>query len=419
MLYAQCVQNNDFTQYCGVEIHKDGATGATFADDCVPGWMPSHGSPQIKWINFDNILPPPHNQTDRPQWNAAYMWAGYSTDGQGHDGARGEGIIAAYQFKHFHTYTVAIKYKVELEIPTGFSDGEIRLVAMQNLRRPTKWKTGNLRPYGEREHAIATLQDRNTTNQWRQSQTFTFVADNDYNQFWLYPYATNNNQYNLFVDWVYVCHDDCNGTINYNQGVLPVGEPKSGYINIGSSFGGSGTVTVSPTAQTTMIAANEIDIKPEFSATVTTGEFWAKIESCGSPNSRLFNDDSRNENTILPTENHGLIDNSPEYDTGLVQRKPSANLLVETSPEDLNKKYISIYPNPASGKVNIDLNTRQSHQIKIEIINTMGLVVKNVATAANDANHISVDIANLTNGQYFVKITDDKGNVIVKKIQKL
>jgi hypothetical protein len=435
-IYCQCIQNNEFNQYCGTEIQRGDVLhgGPSFSDQCLPGWMPSHGTPQIMWVNFDNVNPPLHNPTDRPDWYVAYMWARYTDQGGGRPGSRGEGILATYQFKRNHTYLITIKYKTQMENPNGASDAEIRLVAVQNLHRPTTWKRGNLRPYGDREQAILSITDRNSV-QWKQSQTISYVANDDYNQFWVYAYTTFGNQLNAYIDWVYVCPDDCSGTINYSQGILPNGEPRSGYINMGSSFGGSGIVTVSPTAQTTMIAANEIDIKPEFSATATTGEFWAKIAQCTPPGTRLYNDGNRNENSLLPTENPGFIDDSPEYDSSLVQKKASTNMLVEknnnvnsnrsiTDSKNENtsiKQETTIYPNPTTNKVNILFGSQSTARTKVQLINSVGLTVKYIELGSNGngIQKITVDMSNLPNDQYLIRIVDDKGNVTIKKIQKL
>ena len=111
-LYSQCNANYEFAQYCGTEIHRNGldptSPGLTFSDDCAPPWMPSHGSPQIMWINFNPSYL--YTPSSHPIWNVAYMWAKHysgSTPSGGRD--RGEGILAPFSFIHNQTYRVAVK----------------------------------------------------------------------------------------------------------------------------------------------------------------------------------------------------------------------------------------------------------------------------------------------------------------------
>ena len=308
---------------------------------------------------------------------------------------------------------------MHLENQSASSDGEFRIIAAQNIHRPTTWKTGNLVPGADRQQRMATITDRNTNGVWVRSADYSFTADNDYNQLWIYPYTTSSNQYDFYVDWIYVCLDNCAGSRYYNQGVIPAGEPKLGTIFIGSSYGGSGTVTVSPTAQTIMIAANEINIKEEFSAIVTTGSFLAKIEPCASPPTLLYTDEEvRNENSILPVEIPGEIDGSPEYDSGYVQKKSfGRNEISEVE----NKEQFVVYPNPTHNKVNIDFYSEKEEKLKIRILNNVGTVVREIVSAsiAMGIKHIDLNIESLPSGSYLIQIINDKGKAAVKKIQKL
>ena len=60
---------------------------------------------------------------------------------------------------------------------------------------------------------------------------------------------------------------------------------------------------------------------------------------------------------------------------------------------------LSIYPNPASSIINI-INAENAN---VEIVNALGQVVY---TAENVSGEISIDVRNLTDGMYFVKVND-------------
>src|SRR5690606_29745628 len=104
---------------CGSNnIYKDGSP--TFSDNCVPGWMPSHGTPQLTWINFNKFQFPNATPSSHPEWYVIYMWAN-DDDNK----TRGEGILAPFTFKQGNTYKIAIRYHAVLNNPSGQSNGEL------------------------------------------------------------------------------------------------------------------------------------------------------------------------------------------------------------------------------------------------------------------------------------------------------
>jgi hypothetical protein len=421
-LNAQCVPNNEFAQYCGTQINGSGDCNPpcyTFSDVCVPGWMRSHGTPEIMWINF-GVPSYLYNPTNRPQWNVAYMWANQD------QGARGEGIVSYYNFTKNFTYKVLVRYRVFLNSPNGGSDAEFRLIAAQDVHRPTShWKRGNLVPYTDGgEQRIATITDKNTD--WKQSATYTYVPNQNYNQFWIYPYTTYTNQYNLYVDWVYVCRDECDASYYYNQGVIPAGDPRSGYIYIGSSYGGSGTVTISSTANTTVVAGREITFKPEFNAVVTTGSFTAKIDLCNTPAVYTRTGDVE-DSTIsnLPVEENSTegatdsyTDEYPDFGARLAQHHNQTDKPIENLRD---KTQLLIYPNPAHDRITIMISSKKQGNIKLRLLNSLGVLVNQAFSSISQTGnkHIDMDISRLPAGSYLIQLTDAEGNVTVKKIQKL
>lgn len=78
---------------------------------------------------------------------------------------------------------------------------------------------------------------------------------------------------------------------------------------------------------------------------------------------------------------------------------------------DINKAQITLYPNPVSDYLQI--NTAGEKVQSIKVYNFAGALVRNITDAKAD----SVDLRDLTTGNYIISITTDKG-VITKKIIK-
>jgi len=85
--------------------------------------------------------------------------------------------------------------------------------------------------------------------------------------------------------------------------------------------------------------------------------------------------------------------------------------------EKNNEENILIYPNPASGKINIAF-VNSNEQLTIELLNSIGQVVlsKSINTSGNN-NLEQLDLTGMATGIYFVKI-QLTNNSIVKKIIK-
>ncbi len=78
---------------------------------------------------------------------------------------------------------------------------------------------------------------------------------------------------------------------------------------------------------------------------------------------------------------------------------------------DINKAQITLYPNPVSDYLHI--NTAGEKMQSIKVYNFAGALVRNITDAKAD----TVDLRDLTTGNYIISITTDKG-VITKKIIK-
>ncbi len=90
--------------------------------------------------------------------------------------------------------------------------------------------------------------------------------------------------------------------------------------------------------------------------------------------------------------------------------------LTKTSPLSLNEitnaiGEISVYPNPASNMINVDLSMTKADQIQAKLVNVAGAVVATkVAACIPGSNKISIDVANLPNGVYNLIVFDSENN---------
>ena len=77
----------------------------------------------------------------------------------------------------------------------------------------------------------------------------------------------------------------------------------------------------------------------------------------------------------------------------------------------------SVYPNPTSGKINIEFTSsaKADHTIRITDLAGRVVVVKEVNAAAG-TNVVSLDLTEQGAGMYLVHITDQNGGATVTRI---
>ena len=85
------------------------------------------------------------------------------------------------------------------------------------------------------------------------------------------------------------------------------------------------------------------------------------------------------------------------------------------STKNLFLNNIVLYPNPFSNTIIINATQQVEKIAKIEIFNTNGVLVN---TTVTNTDITSVDTSNLAKGIYFVRLSSDNGNHIVKKMIK-
>jgi hypothetical protein len=84
----------------------------------------------------------------------------------------------------------------------------------------------------------------------------------------------------------------------------------------------------------------------------------------------------------------------------------------ESSIKEIVKTAFTIVPNPAKDRIKI---SAESNFNKVEVINFLG---QTVITQNNDTNNTTLDVSNLTNGVYFVRIITDNGTNVQKFVKQ-
>lgn len=76
-----------------------------------------------------------------------------------------------------------------------------------------------------------------------------------------------------------------------------------------------------------------------------------------------------------------------------------------TSASEILAENVAVYPNPTSGKININAEAGQ----KVAVINALGQVL---ISQDIDNDNVTIDLSALGNGIYLVKIFTEKGNIV-------
>jgi hypothetical protein len=76
---------------------------------------------------------------------------------------------------------------------------------------------------------------------------------------------------------------------------------------------------------------------------------------------------------------------------------------------------ISLYPNPATNEVNININDNTYDSIIIQVFNSLGQKLQSTESNGQTTNNFSLDVSNLATGLYFINIDVD-GVTVSKKL---
>lgn len=101
-----------------------------------------------------------------------------------------------------------------------------------------------------------------------------------------------------------------------------------------------------------------------------------------------------------------------DMQNGLFMLKLQTSFVGTQSPD--NQLSVSVYPNPASGVLNLQFQTPPTEEWTWQISNLAGQRV--VAGTGTSAHSQAISVAGLANGLYFVTIQDEKGRLAVRKV---
>jgi hypothetical protein len=72
---------------------------------------------------------------------------------------------------------------------------------------------------------------------------------------------------------------------------------------------------------------------------------------------------------------------------------------------------LEIYPNPSAGLMNVQMKNGNTQLVSADVMNTEGKLIRTINLTSGQ-----IDVSDLGKGMYFLKVTDDKGNQLLKKI---
>ena len=174
---SSLLQNPDFLIEDGRLVYGDGGVGAMCAGNFT-GWQASHGTPSASAGLGENVT-----LLDR----SIFMWS-YSS--------KGEGVVAKAQF------SAKVRYRATLMIQAPVHEGDFYV------------KIANDVTYGGTAPPVVTSEQTVFTSKLMFPDAvqigFSFTADADYSQLWIYPFWTDTDmqtQAEVRIDTIMVCLD--------------------------------------------------------------------------------------------------------------------------------------------------------------------------------------------------------------------
>ncbi len=108
-----------------------------------------------------------------------------------------------------------------------------------------------------------------------------------------------------------------------------------------------------------------------------------------------------------PHYSNGGLPNVPNFALGAINCNVGIKNVVSEN------EGLDIYPNPASEEIRI-----KNSELSITKVEVMDLLGRVMLTKVASANNLQLSMHDLSNGIYLLKVTDEKGNSITKKIVK-
>ena len=384
-VYSQkCLANGRFATACSAQQGSCPTWTSATSNDCGAGWKRSHGTPQMKYFTSTT------DKGVRLDGFYAYMWSVNS------GGLWGEGMFTPYTFQAHHNYDVQIQFVATPSSNGG--NGSVLVYAANGLTEHNyDGCTDNIPSISSKQ----LIGQYNGINTQLTTVTFSFTADNNYSQIWIYPTASGAIQYNLSLFLIDAC-PSCAGTIIYNSGAVPSGTTAAGTIYAGSSAGtaGSGTVTIAADQMTTLTASNQIVLQPSFQAIVTTGNFSAQINPCDDTHTITSAPNQLDSATItIPTYPPDTVITGSSVQMG---RNGQANGFLRTDETTgMVSAGVRVYPSVSTGTVNITGSIDDLANADITVTDESGRTVFRLHNGGQ--TNLILDLGNLKNGLYFLQ----------------
>lgn len=364
--------NGELTMATAGNMNSSGPT-------TVSGWYVSHGSPSTG-------SPAPGGGS-----NGMWMWS-YS--------GNGEGIYSCFRFQAGRTYRIC--FWVQNTRNCFNNPGNLMVYAANGL-------TGN----GPGSISIATPSSSQLisnsftySGSWVQV-SYTFTANANYNQLWIYPYRSGPSidylQYELNIDRIqctlanqgqecYTNPDDrpCNARFQTTiPGLILNGSPTRTFTVDQYYADATYTWDVDGAIFTVAGSSFSMDFTPGIHKVCLTVRM---------PDGR----ECRYCQTFCVI--YEELELQGEVTTEPVQGRPGQPTgIVELTGDDA--KAYKLYPNPASTKLSLEYFTNKNEQVKVQLIDMTGRVLKTAELQAQKGNNtVNMDISGVSAGSYTVKV---------------
>jgi hypothetical protein len=383
----------------GIVCNQNSCSGPT----CAANWFTSHGSPDI--LGSGTGGDPINNDVN----NYALMWASPSTSAQ----SLGEGLYSNFSFASRKAYRVRISYASDLSASyAGFrvfaTTGLSGAASTNALTCHTSPSPITMQQIGIDQVSIGSSGIAN----------LEFLANANYSQIWIYPFYTIYDGTHQQITWTvdYVNIDTCVSplcftSLIYNNGTLPVGTTQGTVFNIGSTAGtgGFGIVQNDPYNYTSIEASQEINLLPEFMASLEPDlfenwEFNAKIIPCSTGGSQSRALSQQVFTGLYPGYKSQVLDSSSYNAPALAEQG------------------FTVFPNPVTTKTNLLLVPKESGTFNILVMNSLGVIVQNLTHNVSSKvgkQQVELDLSKLSAGVYIVQVKNKNGTTLSKKIIKL
>lgn len=82
-------------------------------------------------------------------------------------------------------------------------------------------------------------------------------------------------------------------------------------------------------------------------------------------------------------------------------------------------QHFNVFPNPASDKLNISFNSWSPDEFLVDVLDVTGRVVCHEKLISSPYTNKMIDLKQISNGTYFIRLTSAKGETLTQKFQIL